>query len=61
MSSLFKIATINNISSIGLKRFPKNLYKIQSLDKYNVSDNPMAILLRSHKLTDSEVHHISYC
>ena len=53
MSSLFKIATINNISNVGLKRFPKNLYKIQSLDKYNKSDNPMAILLRSHKLSYS--------
>ena len=52
MKSLFKIATINNISNVGLKRFPKNLYKIESLETYKPSDNPRAIMLRSHKLKE---------
>ena len=39
MNSLFKIGTINNISNVGLKRFPQNLYKIQSLDIYKPSEN----------------------
>lgn len=55
MKSLFKIGTINNISNVGLKRFPQNLYKIQSLDIYKPSENPTAIMLRSHKLKNSEV------
>ena len=32
MSSLFKIGTINNISRVGLKRFPQNSYEIGALD-----------------------------
>ena len=35
MNSLFKIGTINNISNVGLKRFSKDLYKIQSLKVLN--------------------------
>lgn len=53
MSSLFKIATINNISKVGLKRFPKNLYKIGALD--NEIKKPVALLLRSHKLKNEQV------
>ena len=53
MSSLFKIATINNISRLGIKRFPKNLYQIGSLE--NEMKNPIAIMLRSHKLENDQV------
>tara|TARA_B100000524_G_scaffold313664_1_gene191059 strand:- start:108 stop:1367 length:1260 start_codon:yes stop_codon:yes gene_type:complete len=53
MSSLFKIATVNNISKVGLKRFPKNLYKIGALD--NEIKKPVALLLRSHKLKNEQV------
>jgi D-3-phosphoglycerate dehydrogenase len=53
MSLLFKIATINNISKVGLKRFPKNLYKIGALD--NEIKKPVALLLRSHKLKNEQV------
>ena len=33
MTSFFKIGTINNISNIGLKLFPKDLYQIKPLNK----------------------------
>ena len=54
MSSLFKIGTINNISRVGLKRFPQNSYEIGALD--NEIKNPIALMLRSHKLQNEEVN-----
>ena len=53
MSSLFKIGTINNISSVGLKRFHQNLYQIDALD--NGIKGPIALMLRSHKLQNEQV------
>ena len=55
MHNFFKIGTINNLSNIGLKRFPKELYQIKPLDQYNSLENPIAIMLRSHKLKNDEV------
>ncbi|MDH5190515.1 MAG: phosphoglycerate dehydrogenase [Gammaproteobacteria bacterium] len=47
---MFKIQTLNNISSVGLDRLPKDNYSIAD----DVSD-PDAILLRSFKMHDMEV------
>lgn len=47
---IFNILTLNNIASIGLKRFPS--------DRYCVSDelsHPDAILVRSHNMLDMEI------
>jgi D-3-phosphoglycerate dehydrogenase / 2-oxoglutarate reductase len=55
MSSLFKVGTINNISRVGLKRFPQSLYQVGALDEDSPLDSPMAIMLRSHKLKNDQV------
>ena len=55
MSSLFKVGTINNISRVGLKRFPKNIYQLGALDEEKPMEAPMGILLRSHKLQSDQV------
>lgn len=47
---MFKVQTLNNISSVGLDRLPKDNYSIAD----DVSD-PDAILLRSFKMHDMEV------
>ena len=47
---MFKVQTLNNISSVGLDRLPK--------DNFNIADDvsdPDAILLRSFKMHDMEV------
>ena len=55
MSSLFKIGTINNISRAGLQRFSKQNYKVGKIDSEKPLENPVAIMLRSHKLQNSEI------
>jgi D-3-phosphoglycerate dehydrogenase / 2-oxoglutarate reductase len=55
MSALFKVGTINNISRVGLKRFPQSLYQIGALDEDAPLDSPMALMLRSHKLQNDQV------
>lgn len=47
---MFKILTLNNISSVGLARLPKNRYAVGS----DVKD-PDAILVRSAKMHDMEI------
>jgi len=49
----YQIKTFNKISSKGLARFPEEDYDIRSEDDEAV--NAQAILLRSHKLEESEV------
>ena len=45
MNPVFKILTLNSISSVGLKRFPAGRYTVGSQ-----VDNPDAILVRSHDM-----------
>ena len=59
MSALFKVGTINNISRVGLKRFPQSLYQIGALDEDTPLDSPMALMLRSHKLQNDQKKKIS--
>jgi D-3-phosphoglycerate dehydrogenase / 2-oxoglutarate reductase len=47
----FMIKTFNKISSLGLSRFPKDLYDIRA----EHAANAHAILLRSHKLQESDI------
>ena len=51
----FQVQTFNAISPIGLNRFPKNAFQLTG-SSGEPGDEPHAILLRSHKLQDSEVH-----
>jgi hypothetical protein len=56
----FQIQTFNKISPLGLNRFHKDTYEIRAGDHGSSTDsahtqNPHAILLRSHKLKDEEV------
>jgi len=44
------IQVLNNISPLGLEKFPKETYKIS-----NSNDNPDAILVRSAKMHDMEI------
>ena len=58
MNKLFKIGTINNISRVGLNRFDRTRYIIHSLDSQDDGDfieDPMALMLRSHKLKADQV------
>ncbi len=49
-SDITRILTYNKISPKGLEKFPSSSYKVaQNLQE------PNAILLRSHKLTDSDI------
>ncbi|MDX1497105.1 MAG: phosphoglycerate dehydrogenase [Salinisphaeraceae bacterium] len=47
---MFKIQTLNNISPVGLERFPREGYEVAS----EIS-NPDAIMLRSFKMHDMEI------
>ena len=47
---MYKIRTFNNIATRGLEQFPRDTYEVGS----EISD-PHAILLRSHKLAESEL------
>jgi D-3-phosphoglycerate dehydrogenase len=47
---MYKIRTFNNIAARGLEQFPRDTYEVGS----EISD-PHAILLRSHKLAESEL------
>ncbi|MGB1579937.1 MAG: phosphoglycerate dehydrogenase [Nevskiales bacterium] len=47
---MFKIQTLNNISTVGLERFPRDSYEVAS----EIS-NPDAIMLRSFKMHDMEI------
>lgn len=47
---MFKILTLNNISSLGLERLPKDRFQVAA----NMKD-PDAILLRSFKMHDMEI------
>lgn len=49
---IFKILTINQISSLGLKRFPADHYQVGN----DVTD-PDAILVRSHNMLHQEIPH----
>jgi D-3-phosphoglycerate dehydrogenase / 2-oxoglutarate reductase len=54
------ILTFNKISPIGLKQFPSSSYEIFSSGgdaSESTKSNAHAILLRSHKLQESEVAH----
>ena len=54
------ILTFNKISPIGLKQFPSSSYEIFASggeNAENTKSNAHAILLRSHKLQESEVAH----
>ena len=51
----FQIETFNKISSAGLKEFPEDDYEIISDDEVKAKNNSHAILLRSHKLQESEI------
>ena len=58
MSKLFKIGTINNISRVGLNRFDRSRYVIHALDSSDGEEyieDPMALMLRSHKLQVDQV------
>jgi D-3-phosphoglycerate dehydrogenase len=50
----FNIQTFNAISPVGLDRYEKGKYKV-SPDVGELENNPMAIMLRSHKLQEEEV------
>uniref|UniRef100_A0A7S3F6X0 phosphoglycerate dehydrogenase n=1 Tax=Prasinoderma singulare TaxID=676789 RepID=A0A7S3F6X0_9VIRI len=50
----FNVLTFNAISSVGLERFPKGRYAISG-DGSSFGAEPMAIMLRSHKLQESDV------
>lgn len=47
---MFKIQTLNNISTVGLERFPRDNYEVAS-----ELSNPDAIMLRSYKMHDMEI------
>ena len=47
---MFKILTLNNISSAGLEHFPRDEYEVASEIQH-----PDAILLRSHNMHDMEI------
>jgi D-isomer specific 2-hydroxyacid dehydrogenase, catalytic domain/D-isomer specific 2-hydroxyacid dehydrogenase, NAD binding domain len=49
----YAVQTFNKISPIGLARFPTDLYTVQS--KESASSPAHALLLRSHKLQESDV------
>jgi D-3-phosphoglycerate dehydrogenase len=49
----YSIQTFNKISNVGLSKFPESLYKVESAE--SASGPAHAILLRSHKLQESEV------
>lgn len=51
----FQIETFNKISPVGLKEFPEDDYDIISDDEVKAKNNSHAILLRSHKLQESEI------
>lgn len=56
MNKLFKIGTINNISRIGLNRFERSRYIVHALDgDDDFVEDPMALMLRSHKLQPDQV------
>ena len=44
------IQVLNNISPLGLEKFPKDTYKVSTSN-----DNPDAILVRSAKMHDMEI------
>jgi D-3-phosphoglycerate dehydrogenase len=48
--AMHKILTLNNISSLGLERLPKDLFQVSSETK-----DPDGILLRSFKMHDMEI------
>ena len=50
----FNVKTFNAISPVGLNKFPKGKYAVSGDDKALPGD-PMAMMLRSHKLQVSEV------
>eukprot|EP00798_Chlamydomonas_sp_ICE-L_P003150 gene3150-13162_t len=50
----FTVRTFNAISQVGLNRFPKKNYQVAG-EISQLSDSPMAIMLRSHKLQVEEV------
>jgi len=50
----FTVLTFNAISPVGLKKFPSGKYAVAG-DESKLPDSPMAIMLRSHKLQESEV------
>jgi D-3-phosphoglycerate dehydrogenase / 2-oxoglutarate reductase len=52
-----QILTFNQISPIGLSRFPSESYDIIAAGKPSAKGTPHAILLRSHKLQEDEVPH----
>ena len=47
---MFKIQTLNNISAVGLDRYPRESYEVAS----DLS-TPDAIMLRSHNMHDMEI------
>jgi D-3-phosphoglycerate dehydrogenase len=53
----YQIKTFNKISPIGLARFPVDTYDIRPEGDGNEGGNAHAILLRSHKLQETEVPH----
>jgi D-3-phosphoglycerate dehydrogenase len=50
----FNVKTFNAISPVGLNKFPKGKYAVSGDDK-ELPGDPMAMMLRSHKLQVSEV------
>jgi D-3-phosphoglycerate dehydrogenase len=52
----FTIQTFNKISSKGLKLFDEDRYEIRATGEGNIG-NAHAVLLRSHKLQESEIMH----
>jgi D-3-phosphoglycerate dehydrogenase len=52
--SSFNVKTFNAISPVGLNKFPKGKYAVSGDDK-ELPGDPMAMMLRSHKLQVSEV------
>lgn len=56
----FNIQTFNAISEVGLKKYEQGKYKVSG-DKAALDDNPMAIMLRSHKLQVEEVSSTVRC
>lgn len=47
---MYKILTLNNISEVGLARFPSSKYQISDTEEH-----PDAIVLRSHKMHDMDL------
>lgn len=52
---MYQIKCFNKISSVGLRQFPSEGFDIRSNDEE--APNAHAILLRSHKLQESDVPH----